>query len=156
VPNSPHSLIPPTEGRARIMRAIRSKNSRPEIALRRALWRSGYKGYRVHYRRLPGRPDIVYVGRRVAIFVHGCFWHRCIKCNYHLPRTNRAFWQEKFERNVARDAKNCHKLQELGWTVLQVWECEIQSDIEGSLHQIVDSIRRVPLKTARGRRLKQL
>lgn len=72
------------------------------------------------------RPDIAFVGKKVAIFVHGCFWHRCPRCNYPLPKNNTEFWQTKFERNVARDARKKADLKHLGWKVITVWECELK------------------------------
>ncbi|MEQ1922226.1 MAG: hypothetical protein ABL952_06930, partial [Pyrinomonadaceae bacterium] len=80
------------------------------------------------------RPDISYVGKKLAIFVHGCFWHRCPKCSYKLPKTNSAFWQAKFERNVARDTRKAEDLRNIGWTVLTVWECDLKEDLPGIVH----------------------
>ena len=81
------------------MSANRAKDTKPELLLRQALWQSGHRGYRLHHKKIPGRPDITFVGKKVAIFVHGCFWHRCPKCAYTLPKNNTAFWQAKFDRN---------------------------------------------------------
>lgn len=97
---------PKSETVSRVMSANRAKDTRPEIALRKALWRAGGRGYRLHYKRVPGRPDIAFVSKRVAVFVNGCYWHHCPKCNYPLPKTNTAFWQAKFDLNTARDARN--------------------------------------------------
>lgn len=118
------------------MSANRAKNSKPELTLRCALWHSGLRGYRLHRRialddstrlsslvpRHSVRPDISFVAKKVAIFVHGCFWHRCPKCNYSLPKNNTEFWQAKFARNIARDARKKADLKHLGWTVITVWE----------------------------------
>ena len=118
------------------MSANRAKNSTPELTLRKALWKAGLRGYRLHYKKVPGRPDISYVSKKLAIFVHGCFWHRCPKCSYKLPKTNSAFWQAKFERNVARDERKAKDLRNIGWTVLTVWECDLKEDLPGVVHAI--------------------
>src|SRR5688572_12008011 len=96
---------PKSETVSRVMSANKAKNSKPEVHLRKALWNQGAKGYRLHYKKVPGRPDICYVSKKVAIFVNGCFWHRCPHCNYQLPKTNTEFWKEKFGKNVNRDLK---------------------------------------------------
>jgi DNA mismatch endonuclease (patch repair protein) len=84
--------------------------------------------YRLHVSGLPGRPDIVFPARRKVILVHGCFWHRHPGCRYaYLPKSRTDFWQAKFERNVERDAENLRALEEAGWKVLTIWECEIQA-----------------------------
>jgi DNA mismatch endonuclease (patch repair protein) len=144
VSNGKQMVALPTEGRSRIMRANKSKNSRPELILRTTLWHAGFRGYRLHYSRLPGKPDVSFVSKRVAVFVHGCFWHRCPACNYKLPRTNREFWKAKFRRNRSRDRQNIRDLEELGWTVVTVWECEVLND----LPTIIRKIRRVLSKSA--------
>lgn len=111
------------------MSANKAKDTRPEIALRKALWRSGMRGYRLHYKKIPGRPDISFVSKKVAIFVNGCFWHRCPKCAYTLPKNNTEFWKAKFERNIARDKQKRSDLEKLGWTVITVWECDINKHL---------------------------
>ena len=120
------------------MSANRAKNSKPELQLRKELWKAGMKGYRLHYKRVPGRPDISFVGKKLAIFVHGCFWHRCPKCDYKLPKNNTEFWQAKFDRNVARDQRKVNDLEALGWTVITVWECDLKKDLPA----IVESIQK--------------
>lgn len=109
--------------RSRIMAGIRGKNTRPEHLVRSCLTARGYR-YRLHRKDLPGTPDVVMPGRRVAIFVHGCFWHQHAGCRYaRLPATNTAFWKAKLDRNVARDHAAAGQLREMGWRVLTVWEC---------------------------------
>src|SRR4051812_3778605 len=109
------------------MSRIRGANTAPEMAVRRILHGLGYR-YRIHVSRLPGRPDIVFPRRRKVILVHGCFWHRHPECRYaYLPKSRVDFWQAKFERNVERDAENLRALEEAGWKVLTVWECEVQA-----------------------------
>jgi DNA mismatch endonuclease (patch repair protein) len=118
------------------MSANRAKDSKPELLLRMLLWHSGLRGYRLHYKKVPGRPDISFVSKKLAIFVHGCFWHRCPKCAYTLPKTNSAFWQAKFDRNVARDQKKVKDLKHLGWKVATVWECDLASNPAKVLRRI--------------------
>lgn len=118
------------------MSANRAKDSKPELLLRKVLWNSGHRGYRLHYKKVPGRPDISYVSKKLAIFVHGCFWHRCPKCDYTLPKTNRKFWKAKFDRNVARDNKKVVDLKALGWKVITVWECELKTNPSKILRNI--------------------
>jgi DNA mismatch endonuclease (patch repair protein) len=109
-----------------VMRANRARDTGPERALRRALRAAGFPGYRLNWRGAPGRPDVTYPGRRVAIFVHGCFWHRCPRCQLGLPKSNQGFWANKFELNQARDARNRTELEGRGWIVHEVWECEVR------------------------------
>ena len=112
------------DGRRRIMRAIRSRDTRPEMALRRALHQVGYR-YRLHLKELPGAPDLVFPRRRKVIFVHGCFWHfhRCAGSK--IPETRRDYWEPKLRATRTRDRRNKRKLERLGWDVLVVWECEL-------------------------------
>ena len=118
------------------MSANRPRDTKPELLLRKALWSHGLRGYRLHYKKVPGRPDISYVGKKLAIFVHGCFWHRCPKCDYKLPKTNMEFWKQKFERNVARDESKRQALESLGWTVITVWECDLKTNLESTIISI--------------------
>jgi DNA mismatch endonuclease (patch repair protein) len=107
------------------MQANRGKDTGPELKLRRLLREVGYPGYRLHWKKAPGHPDIAYPGRRIAIFVNGCFWHRCPYCNPPLPKSNTEFWRAKFAANEARDARKAAELQDAGWQVIVVWECEV-------------------------------
>jgi DNA mismatch endonuclease, patch repair protein len=109
------------------MRRIRSKNTAPELMVRRMLREAGFSGYRLHRKELPGKPDIAFIGKRKAIWVHGCFWHRhdC-KTGCREPKSNRDYWIPKFERNRQRDAANQAEMTRLGWVVLTVWECELK------------------------------
>jgi DNA mismatch endonuclease, patch repair protein len=109
--------------RSRMMAGIKSKNSQPELRVRRLLFASGYR-FRLHRHDLPGTPDIAMPSRKIAIFVHGCFWHQHQGCRYaKLPDTRADFWKAKLEANVRRDRHAAEKLQTLGWRVLCIWEC---------------------------------
>ncbi|HDQ16376.1 MAG TPA: very short patch repair endonuclease [Bacteroidetes bacterium] len=121
------------------MKSNKSKNTKPEVMLRKKLWSSGVKGYRLNWENAPGRPDICFPGKKIAIFVNGCFWHRCQKCNLPLPKTNTEFWKNKFIRNVERDKLKIQRLKNDGWKVLVVWEC----DIKNNLDQVVDNIKSI-------------
>ena len=112
--------------RHRNMVAIRSSNTKPEIVLRHMLWHNGYR-YRVNDKRLPGKPDIVLPKYRVVIFVNGCFWHGHEGCKrFIIPKTNTKFWTDKINKNKERDTFINLHLEELGWKVITVWECQIE------------------------------
>lgn len=110
-----------------LMSRIRGKNTRPEMALRAALSAEGVRGYRLHYTGAPGRPDITFVGKRLAVFVHGCFWHGCPHCQAPRPKSNRSFWDNKLDNNKARDARKERELRKAGWRVITIWECRLRS-----------------------------
>src|SRR5690606_15455158 len=110
--------------RSWLMSRVGQKDTAPEMIVRRMLFREGYR-FRLHRRDLPGSPDIVLPRYRVAIFVHGCFWHRHTGCSKAtIPKTRMEFWADKFARNIKRDKDNEHRLAELGWRTIVVWECE--------------------------------
>lgn len=115
------------EDRARMMRAFKSRDTAPEMAVRRVVYEMGYR-YRLHWADLPGKPDLVFIGRRKVIFVHGCFWHSHGCCLTRLPKENLGYWVPKLARNSARDAKNLLNLQEEGWSSLVIWECEVPNE----------------------------
>ncbi len=108
------------------MRAVKSRDTTPERLLRKLL-RPIAPGYRLHRKDIPGRPDIAYPGRRIAIFVHGCFWHGhdCVR-GARSPKANAEYWSDKISRNRARDTANLTALDEKGWNSLVVWECEMK------------------------------
>ena len=109
------------------MARFRSKDTKPELLVRRALHRHG-KRFRLHRKDLPGRPDIVLPGLRIAVFVHGCFWHAHEGCrDARVPSSRPEFWREKFARNKERDRRAEQELQALGWQVVTIWECEAKS-----------------------------
>jgi DNA mismatch endonuclease (patch repair protein) len=132
--------IPKSEVTSRVMSANRGKDTKPEILMRKALREVGIPGYRIHWKKVPGKPDIAYPGRKIAIFVNGCYWHRCPKCNLPLPKSNTDFWKAKFDRNKARDIKKKKDLEDLGWEVFVFWECEIKDDAVYAANQIREFI----------------
>ena len=108
------------------MSMIRGKNTQPEIILRRIISAAGLRGYRLNYK-LPGKPDIVFTKRKIAIFIDGCFWHKCSKC-FIKPRTNAKFWNKKIYSNVQRDKVVSTELKSKGWKVLRIWEHELRKE----------------------------
>ena len=117
------------ERRSEIMSNIRAKGMKPELAVRRLTHAMGYR-YRLHRKGLPGKPDLVFPGRRKVIFVHGCFWHQHADAACKIarrPQSNLDYWLPKLDRNAERDADHQAQLAELGWDVLVIWECEVES-----------------------------
>jgi DNA mismatch endonuclease (patch repair protein) len=128
------------EARSRVMRAVPSKNSSPEIALRKALTALGVSGYRLHRKDLPGCPDVVFPKAKVAVFVDGCFWHGCPIC-YRAPKQRSEYWAIKVERNRARDKSSSEQLENVGWRVIRVWEHDIITDANAVAKQVRRSLR---------------
>lgn len=125
-----------TEQRHKNMSHIRGKDTSIELLLRKKLFSLGYR-YRKNVKELPGKPDLVFPKYKTVIFVNGCFWHRHPGCQYTtMPKTRIEFWQAKFDRTVERDQENYAKLEDLGWKVCIVWECEIKSDFEQVISEI--------------------
>lgn len=124
------------------MSCIRNKNTKPEELVRKYLFSKGLR-YRKNDTRLPGKPDIVLPKYKAVVFVNGCFWHGHIGCRYFVwPQNNAEFWKKKINDNIARDEKNHMLLQELGWRVFVVWECELKrSVIENTLNSLVNNIK---------------
>ena len=122
--------------RSAVMRQVKARDTRPELIVRRLIWSLGGR-YRLHRKDLPGRPDIVLPGRRLAVFVHGCFWHGhdCAR-GARVPKANREYWVAKVARNRARDAAAQAALEAAGWRVEVVWECEIRD--RGELERRVE------------------
>ena len=126
LPMRPTRVISPAT-RMRVMRSIKSSNTGPELAVRQVLTRLGYR-YRLHRRSLPGRPDIVFPGRKLALFVHGCLWHLHENCPLaRIPKSKPDYWPEKLARNKARDTQNRKDLENLGWRSAVIWECETKN-----------------------------
>jgi DNA mismatch endonuclease (patch repair protein) len=112
------------EQRRRIMRSVKSKDTGPEMAVRRMLHAQGYR-YRLHRKDLPGRPDVVFASKRKVIFIHGCFWHGHGCSKGKLPKSKLNYWQPKIEQNKDRDARNIAELDATGWQALVIWQCEL-------------------------------
>jgi DNA mismatch endonuclease (patch repair protein) len=133
------------EVRSQMMAAIRSKNTSPEIRVRKLLHRNGFR-YRLHPSELPGKPDIILPRYRVCIFVQGCFWHRHPGCKYSTtPKTREDFWATKFDQNSARDHRNQGELLRRGWRVIEIWECGIRKpheELQWLIEVIPDSSQR--------------
>jgi len=118
------------------MRAVKSKDTKPEMAVRQLLHRAGLR-YRLHRKDLSGNPDIVFPSKKAVIFIHGCFWHQHPACRYaERPASNSAYWIKKLNRNMERDLKNVATLENNGWKVLILWECEIKK------RDVLDKVRR--------------
>ena len=132
------------------MARVKGRDTRPEMTVRRALWAAGLR-YRLHDKRLPGKPDIVFASRCVALFVHGCFWHRHPGCQAaRMPKSRPEFWEPKLAGNVIRDREQRSRLEALGWTVLVIWECETRDP--SALKALAARIRRIKLTAKRLRR----
>ena len=123
------------------MRSNKSKNTKPEVLFRKALWQAGIRGYRVHWKKAPGKPDIAFPSKKIAIFLNGCFWHRCPSCNLSLPKNNQDFWKKKFARNVERDREKVEALKSENWQVLVIWECELK-DLEAVAARLINELPR--------------
>ena len=121
--------------RSRAMSRVRGRDTGPELRVRHRVWSDGFR-YRLYVRALPGAPDLVLPKYRMAVFVHGCFWHQhgCPKSK--RPTSNREFWDRKLDGNVARDARNLMQLTESGWTVVTVWECSLEHDTYALLEKL--------------------
>lgn len=129
------------EKRSWNMSQIKGKDTKPEITLRSLLHRSGLR-FRLHVKKLPGRPDIVLPRFKTAIFVNGCFWHRHEGCKYaYMPKTRIEFWKEKFERTVQRDLEKNKALASEGWHVYTVWECELKDEPRKVVERIRNFLR---------------
>jgi DNA mismatch endonuclease, patch repair protein len=124
--------------RSRLMSKIRGKNTGPELLLRRYLWKKGVRGYRLHAK-LPGRPDLYFGPQKVAVFVDGCFWHKCPLC-YRAPKSNRKFWNAKIKRNIARDLAADVALGERGVKSLRFWEHEVKENTQKCYRKIQKAI----------------
>lgn len=121
------------------MQGNKGKNTNPEIELRKRLFAYGLRGYRLHWN-LPGKPDIAFVGKKVCIFLHGCFWHRCPYCKLSMPKTNIEYWQKKFKKNQIRDLRNIEDLKNDGWKIYVIWECQLNAKSKSALDEIIKSI----------------
>lgn len=129
-----------SEARSRVMSRIKQRDTAPEMALRRALWAAGLR-YRLKLnRQLPGKPDLVFAGVKVAIFVDGCFWHGCPQ-HGRLPKSHEAYWAPKLARNLRRDAEVNAALEVMGWKVVRLWEHQIRADLAGCVARVAALVR---------------
>ncbi|MBK7618693.1 MAG: very short patch repair endonuclease [Flavobacteriales bacterium] len=128
---------PKDERTSALMSRIKAKNTGPELLLRELLRTAGHTGYRLHYQSVPGRPDITFVGKRVAIFVHGCFWHGCPLCQPPPPKSNASFWRKKLSANKARDARKSRALRQAGWSVVVIRECQLRKRPQQQLERVL-------------------
>ena len=120
---------------SKVMSSIKAKNTKPELIVRNLLRKKGLKNYRLHPK-IIGRPDIAFMKRKVAIFIHGCYWHSCPKCSLPIPKSNTQFWLNKFIQNIERDNRKEEELRAGGWEVLILWECQIKHSPENIINQI--------------------
>lgn len=126
--------------RSQMMRAVRSVDTKPELLVRQALFRAGFR-YRLHRRDLPGSPDLFILKYNVVVFVNGCFWHQH-GCKFTTrPKSNPEFWNKKFENNVVRDIKTSWKLSLMGYRVATLWECSLKEDLERTMERLVAFIK---------------
>lgn len=117
------------ETRSYNMSRIRSKDTKPELLVRKYLFSKGFR-YRLHEKELPGKPDLVLKKYKTAIFIHGCFWHSHQNCKYAvMPKSNLEYWQNKISKNQSRDNLNENQLTELGWKIITIWECELKKSL---------------------------
>ena len=134
------------------MSAIRGKNTKPEMIVRRGLWKRGFR-YRLNYKRLPGHPDLVLRKYKTCIFINGCFWHGHEGCKYYtVPKTNTEFWVNKVQRNKERDERVKHELNAMGWNCITVWECELKpAKREATLQSLAFTLNEIFLQNNRVR-----
>lgn len=131
------SPVPKDERVSAVMSRIRAKDTKPELMLRAMLREAGHTGYRLHYAKVPGRPDVAFVGRKVAVFVNGCFWHGCPHCRPRTPKNNSAFWVNKVATNKARDKRKAAALRKEGWLVIAIWECQLRDHPQRSVARVL-------------------
>lgn len=138
VPRAPEAS---SEAATKVMKANKRSDTKPEMLVRRRLWAAGLRGYRLQWK-VPGRPDIAWPGKKVAIFVNGCFWHRCPRCNLPMPKSNVEYWVVKFQTNVERDRRKIQELEAAGWKVHVVWECQLKKDaIDETFAELIPMLR---------------
>jgi len=128
------------EKRSDIMSRVKSKDTQPELLVRKALFTRGFR-YRVHDKKLPGMPDIVLKKYNAIIFIHGCFWHGHMGCSRsRLPSSRKEFWSEKIKKNIERDTKTLKSLSEMGYRILIIWECSLKGKNKIPFTQLMDEI----------------
>ena len=129
------------EQRKKNMQNIRGKDTKIEVKVRSELFKQGFR-FRKNDSRYPGKPDIVLPKYKTVIFVNGCYWHRHPGCKYAtIPKTNIEFWNKKFQANIKNDAKNKAALEDAGWNVITLWECELQKDLAGAINRVEEMLK---------------
>jgi DNA mismatch endonuclease Vsr len=134
------SPVPKNSTVSKIMSNIKGKNTKPETLLRKLLFKNEIRGYRINHKGLPGKPDITFTKKKVAIFVNGCYWHGCTECGWKAPKHNTTYWVTKIEKNRHRDIIKRKSLETLGYNVITVWEHEIKKDIHLALKRIIQAL----------------
>lgn len=125
------------------MQGNKRRDTTPELKVRAMLRELGFPGYRLDWKKAPGHPDIAYPGRKIALFVHGCFWHRCPTCHLPQPKSNVDYWQAKFNRNVERDARTRAALEAQGWKVVVVWEHQLKKrELDATRRFLYEALKR--------------
>jgi DNA mismatch endonuclease (patch repair protein) len=132
--------VPKDERISAVMSRIRAKNTGPELALRKALRKSGLTTYRLHYARVPGRPDVAFVKHKVAVFVHGCFWHGCPHHPEQRVKSHANWWKNKIGTNKARDRRKVLALRRRGWRVITIWECRLKKSPDVQVRKVERAI----------------
>ena len=128
---------------SKVMRANKGSGTSLELKVRKEVSSAGIKGYRLNFSKVPSRPDIAFVGKKIAVIVNGCFWHGCRMCIKTTPKTNRKYWSWKMETNRKRDKRNAVKLKRLGWRVYRVWEHDVKrGDLKPLIYWLKDSLRK--------------
>lgn len=129
------------ERRSEIMSHIKSKNTSIELMVRRYLFALGYR-YRINYKALPGKPDIVFTKKKVAIFIHGCYWHghNCGSRYAHTSKSNKEYWGPKIQRTQQRDQEHIEKIEAVGWQVIVLWECQLKNHFDQAIDNLVNAI----------------
>ncbi|MGO9871217.1 MAG: very short patch repair endonuclease [Methanoregula sp.] len=126
------------------MSHIRAKNTGPEVKLRKLLFAKGFRGYRIHFDLL-GKPDIVFTKKKIAIFIDGCFWHKCPVC-FQEPETRKEFWMKKIQSNIDRDKKVNEQLKSEGWTIIRIWEHDVRKKPDDAIKKITETLEKTSKK----------
>lgn len=131
------SPIAKSETVSKVMSSIKGTGTKLEISLRKALYNSGVRGYRINYKKLPGKPDIAFPNKKIVIFIHGCFWHGCKVCGRRIPNHNSDYWANKINKNIARDENKKAELEKMGYMVIELWEHEIKKELENVVKRML-------------------
>jgi DNA mismatch endonuclease (patch repair protein) len=135
------SPVPKSDTVSKVMSAIKTKETGPEIRLRKALFKAGLRGYRKNMKGLPGKPDIVYTKKRTAIFINGCYWHGCERCGWEPPKHNTEYWANKIDKNRQRDLKKAEQLKAMGYVTVTVWEHEIKEGVDSVVEKLASILK---------------